>query len=393
MPRTATRETRLAAARALVPVLRERAEKTEALRHLAPETVHDLVENGLVRICQTARYGGDALDLGALVAVSAELGRGCGSSAWCHAVLAIHAWMLGLFPGEAQQDVFGASPDTLAAACFAPTGQATREGDGFRLRGRWSFASGCDHAAWIAVTAPSGEEALPGAPDLRSFLVPRGDFRIEDNWFVAGLRGTGSKDVVVDGVFVPAHRTLSMVQAALGRAPGVALDDAAVFRVPFASALALVLAGPAIGIARGALESWTARTRERQLAYSGAKQAAQAPAQIRLAEAAAEIDAAEAMLFGACARVTAAAEARREVSLEERARLRRDTAFAVRLCTRAVDRLFEAAGAHALFDASPLQRAFRDLHAMSAHAFLNWDTTAELYGRVELGLPPTSPLV
>ena len=381
------------AARALLPGLRERAEKTEGLRRLPEETVSELREAGLFRLLQPARHGGSELGLEALVAASAELGRACGSTAWCHGVLGVHAFMLGLFPAAAQQEVYGASPDALIAACFAPSGTATPAPEGYRLRGRWSFASGCDHAQWIAVSAPTGVEALPGVPDLRSFLVPRSDFRIEDNWFVAGLRGTGSKDVAVDDVLVPAHRTLSLVDAALGRAPGLAANPAPLYRLPLFSVLGLALAGPAVGIARGALEAWRERTRARQLAYTGAKLAVQAPAQIRLAESAAEIDAAEMLLFDACARASSASEPEGELALAERVRVRRDVAFAVRLCTRAVDRLFEAGGAHALFDASPLQRAFRDLHAMSAHAFLCWDTVAELAGRVELGFPPTTPVL
>jgi 3-hydroxy-9,10-secoandrosta-1,3,5(10)-triene-9,17-dione monooxygenase len=379
-------------ARALLPQIRERAEKAESLRRLPEETLADLRDAGLLRALQPARFGGTQLDFDALLGAAAEVGRACGSSAWCLAILGIHNWLLGLFPLPAQDEVWGAAPDALAAACFAPTGKAEPDGDGYRLSGRWQFASGCDHAGWAAVAAPI---ARPGAPfpDVRLFLVPVAELRIEDTWFVAGLRGTGSKDLVVEGVLVPEHRTLSLAHALAGTTPGASLHDAPVYRAPFTTMLGLALAGPALGIARGALDAYTERTRERVQTYGSAKLAEQMPMQIRLAEAAAEIDGAALLLERACRDVARGTRGEIALDLAARARIRRDTAYAVRVCTRAVDRLFEASGAHGLFDSSPLQRAFRDLHAMSAHAFLSWDQSAAIFGALELGLPSPNPIV
>ena len=379
-------------ARALLPQIRGRAEKAESLRRLPEETLADLRDAGLLRALQPARFGGNQLDLDALLGVAAEIGRACGSSAWCFSILGIHNWLLGLYPLEAQEEVWGATPDALAVACFAPTGKAEPADGGYRLSGRWQFASGCDHAGWAALSAPI---ARPGAPfpDPRMFLVPMRDLRIEDTWFVAGLRGTGSKDLVVEGALVPEHRTLSLAHAVAGSSPGAALHGAPVYRAPFTSALGIALAGPALGIARGALDHYRERTRERVLTYGGAKLAEQMPMQIRLAEAAAEIECAELLTERVCRDLARGTRGELELDLAARARIRRDAAYVVRLCTRAVDRLFEASGAHGLFDASPIQRAFRDLHAMSAHAFLNWDQSGALYGAIELGLPSPNAIV
>lgn len=379
-------------ARALLPQIRERAEKAESLRRLPEDTLADLRDAGLLRALQPARFGGDQLDFDALLATTAEIGRACGSSAWCLAILGIHNWLLGLFPLEAQQEVWGAAPDALASACFAPTGKAEPDGDGYRLSGRWQFASGCDHVGWAAVAAPIARPGSP-IPDARLFLVPVAQLRIEDTWFVAGLRGTGSKDLVVENVLVPEHRTLSLAHALAGTSPGASLHDAPVYRAPFTTMLGLALAGPALGIARGALDAYAERTRERVLTYGNAKLAEQMPMQIRLAEAAAEIDGVALLLERACRDVARGTRGEIELDLAVRARIRRDTAYAVRVCTRAVDRLFEASGAHGLFDSSPLQRAFRDLHAMSAHAFLNWDQSAAIFGALEMGLPSPTPIV
>lgn len=381
----------MACARELVPRLRERAEKTEELRRLPVETVGEMRDRGLFRMLQPARFGGYELDLRVLVETAVEVGRGCGSSAWCLSILAVHNWLLGLYPLEAQDEVWGGTPDALAAACFAPTGKASSDAGGYRVTGRWQFASGCDHASWAALCAPVERSGAP-FPDVRLFLVPVADLCIEDTWFAAGLRGTGSKDLVVEGAFVPEHRTLPLAQALAGTAPGAARHAAPVYRTPFAGALGLALTGPAIGIARGALESYRDRTRERVVTYTGAKLAEQMPAQIRLAEAAAEIDAAELLVARAGDDLSRAARGAHTLDPPSRGRIRRDVAFAVRSSTRAVDRLFEGSGAHGLFDSSPIQRAFRDLHAISAHAFLSWDQSAALYGALELGMAPQTPV-
>src|SRR5512143_1994034 len=120
-------------ARALLPQIRERAEKAESLRRLPEDTLAELRDAGLLRALQPARFGGDQLDLDVLLGVAAEIGRACGSSAWCYSILGIHNWLLGLYPLEAQQEVWGETPDALAVACFAPTGKAEPADGGYRL--------------------------------------------------------------------------------------------------------------------------------------------------------------------------------------------------------------------------------------------------------------------
>ncbi len=383
----------LSAARNLVPVLRDRAQQAESLRRLPDETIQDLRGAGLFRMLQPTAFGGLERGVDEFGAVVAEIGRGCGSTGWCLSILGVHNWFLALFEEDAQRDVWGPSPDTLFTTSFAPTGQVVAENGGYRLKGRWQFASGCDHSDWVAVGAQVPHDEPRPIPDFRSFLVPMRDVRIDDTWFVAGLKGTGSKDLVIEDAFVPAYRTLSLPDAAMGNAPGSKVNHAPLYQIPFGSFLALGVTPAATGIARAALEAFTERTRERVMAYSDRKMVEQVPAQIRLAESSVEIETAELLIARTCREVMERAGTEESTQIDVRARVRRDLAYVVRLSTRAVDRLFEVSGAHALFDSSPIQRAFRDLHAMAAHPFTNWDMNAELYGRTALGLPPKGGIV
>lgn len=214
------------------------------------------------------------------------------------------------------------------------------------------------------------------------------DCRIDDTWFVAGLRGTGSKDIVVDDVFVPTSHALSLLEAQEGRSPGAEVNHAPLYRIPLTSLFIMAAAGPALGVALGALASYREWVQTRAIGYSETKKASQPAVQMRLAEAAAEIDAVDVLLHRDCEEMMQVVRKGASFTLQQRARYRRDAVYAVTGCTRAVDRLFAVSGGNALYDRHPLQRAFRDVHAIASHAFLNADLANELYGRVALGLEP-----
>ncbi|MEW6777178.1 MAG: acyl-CoA dehydrogenase family protein, partial [Bdellovibrionota bacterium] len=271
--------------RALLPELRAAAARTDALRHVPEESVVALKKTGAFRLMQPARFGGLELGLDSLLRVSAEVGRACGSTSWCVAVLAIHNWFLGLFPEEAQKEVWGADPDAVLASVFASMGRARPEEGGFRLEGRWQFASGSDHGDWITVGAMVDHGTKLPLPDVRSFLVPRKDFRIEDTWHVAGLRGTGSKDVVIENAHVPSHRILNFAEAHCGKSPGSRINTSPLYRMPFASVLTMTLACPALGVARGMLENFCERAAARTVLFGGAKQSEQSHSHIAISEA------------------------------------------------------------------------------------------------------------
>jgi 3-hydroxy-9,10-secoandrosta-1,3,5(10)-triene-9,17-dione monooxygenase len=382
----------LARAEALIPVLRERAPRAEELRRLPDETIADLHSSGLFRMLQPARVGGSELPYRALFELTAVIGRGCGSTAWVLANLAAHHWLLGMWHPEAQDEIWGESPDSLiSSALIFARGRARRVPGGYRLSGRWPFSSGIDSSTWNMFGAVVSDEET-GQSEPRMFLVPARDYAVIDTWQVIGLAGTGSKDVEVDDIIVPAYRTLSAERIRGGPNRGSEVNPGTLYQLPAVSLFAFAIAGTSLGIARGAIEHFAGTTRTRLSSYTGRNLADFTTLQVRLAEAAALADAAEALVLRDCDEATRITEAGVVPSLEQKASYRRDGAFAATLCTRAVDLLFSATGGGAIYERNPIQRAFRDVHAANAHYVLNWDVNGAMYGRVALGLPPDAPL-
>ncbi len=374
----------------LAPVLLERVHRTEALRRLPDETIADLRAARLFRILQPSRRGGAELPYEAMVRVTATLARGCGSTAWVFANLANHAFMLALWPPQAQDEVWSRDPDALiGSALMFPPGHATKTAGGYRLSGRWKFSSGIDACAWTmlgGIASADGE-----LPDYRVFLLPAADYRIIDTWHAAGLRGTGSNDVEVADIFVPEHRALAVSMMKGCAAPGSAVNAGPLYRLPVFDMFPYVVAATAFGIAQGAVQCFAEDTRHRVTSYSTTLLSDHATTQARLGEAAAAVDAAELLLVSNCRRAMEAAQEARVPSAVEKIRLRRDGAYAARLCTRAVDLLFEAGGGEFLYDQKLMQRAFRDVHAAQSHHALAWDVTATLAGKFMLGIAPDIP--
>jgi 3-hydroxy-9,10-secoandrosta-1,3,5(10)-triene-9,17-dione monooxygenase len=347
-----------------------------------------LVASGLLRLLQPARFGGHELGFDTLLDTSIEMGRGCASAAWVGSVIASHSWLLALFPEQAQKDVWAETPGTIITASLAPKGKITRVSGGYCLSGAWPFSSGIDHAAWHIVGAVVPPEEEGNLPDIRFSIVPKADFRIENTWFSAGLRGTGSNTAVIESAFVPDHRVLFTGSLIDGEAPGTSVNTAPVYRLPFVAAFNFPLPGPAIGAALGALQDLSDSSRTKLHAYSGKEVVNHVPLHVRLAEAAAELDSAQLLLrrdASESARIVAAGG---KLTYLERARSRRDIAYSAVLCSRAMQRILHGSGASNLYDSSPIQRAWRDVNAISTHAFMDWDAASAHYGRTSLGLFP-----
>lgn len=379
----------VARAQALVPVLRERAPRTEELRRIPDDTIRDLHASGLFRMLQPRRIGGSELSYEAIVELTAIIGRGCGSTAWVLANLANHHWMLALWPRDAQNEIWGTSADALVgSALMFPAGHAARDGHGFRLSGHWKFSSGIDACDWCMlggiVSSAEGE-----LPQYYVFLVPKADFKVIDTWHVAGLRGTGSKDVEVSEIFVPAHRALTVEQLKGGVAPGG--ETAALYRLPVFDMFPYVVAGAALGIAQGAIEEFSADIRHRITAYSTTLLADYATTQARLGHAASAISAAERILVGNCREAMALAATNAVPTRDQKIRMRRDGAYAAHLCTEGVDLLFGAGGGEFLYNQQVIQRSFRDIHAANSHYALAWDIATTMAGKSLLGIAADLP--
>jgi 3-hydroxy-9,10-secoandrosta-1,3,5(10)-triene-9,17-dione monooxygenase len=385
-----TLEQALAGVRALAPKLRERAALAEASRRVPEETLRELSSSGLMRVLQPRRVGGSELPWVALIDIGSALAAACASTAWNWANYAVHHWMLALWPVACQNEIWDADPDTLIASSVVfPAGKATRVAGGYRLSGRWPFSSGVDPSQWNML---GGIVRDGGEPEYRIFLLPRKDYRVIDNWQAMGLRGTGSNDVEATDAFVPEARTLA-VDATRGGAqhPGAEANPGALFRIPVFATFPYMLTGIALGIAQGAFDDFLAGARERVSRYSGKTIADMTAIQVRIAEAAACVDTARAIMRRRCEEAQAFAERNEVPDLATKVAWRRDGAFTAGLCERAVDVLFKCAGGAALFDDHPLQRAFRDVHAATAHISMIWEPQATTFGRVALGLASDNP--
>ncbi len=370
--------------------LAQRAAEAEDLRRLPDATIADFRDSGLSRLLLPARYGGEQAPFTAILDPVRRMAHGCPSSAWTLGFYILHNWMLALFGEQAQDDVFADGP-VLCPAPLAPTGRGTPVEGGVRLSGRWSWATGVMAADWVMVGALCGPE--DGMyPALA--LLPADQVRIEDVWHTAGMRATGSNDVVVDDVFVPEHRLVKVADIYAGTAPGAALHGAATYRWPMVPALALVASMPALGAAEHVADVFATRLGERVLAYSGVAQKQQPAAQIRLGDARVRLRALDGLLRETVTRIETMVADGQRIPRAVRAEARVAAAHIVHESRAVIAELLEASGASAHFLNSPLQRAKRDVDIISGHVVFDYDVSRELAGALQIGIKvsPTAML-
>lgn len=374
----------------LLPVLRERAQEAEDARSVPAESIKALTEAGFFRLLQPARFGGIEADPVTFYQAVRMIASACGSTGWVASVIGVHAWQLALFPAAAQVEVWGDDPATRMSSSYAPTGRAERAEGGYTLTGRWSFSSGCAHATWVllgGIVTDADENPV----DFKTFLLPISDYQIDDVWDTVGLRGTGSNDIVVDGAFVPEHRSLSFADVTKCVCPGQAVNRGPLYKVPFGSVFSYTITTPIIGMATGAYDAHVAYQRDRvSSAYLGQKPAEDPFAQVRVARAAAEIDAAWLALERDMAELMDRARAGRSIPMPLRLRIRRDQVLGTERSVGAVDILFENSGGRALRNGTAIQRFWRDVHAGRAHAINDPERALSMFGRGEFGLPPAA---
>jgi len=380
-------------ARALVPVLRERAQAAAAARMLIRENEQLLHEAGLFRFHQPKAYGGMELDFVAVVDIPAELARGCPSTAWNVANLGCHHWLLAYYHPETQREVWGATPDALIASSIAlAAGRARKVDGGFVISGRWPFSSGVDNSDWnmLAVTVYGDDARTP--VDWRLCLVPKSDYEIIDTWDTVGMEATGSKDVAVAELFVPERRALAL-QLCRGGAehPGGAASPGPLYRLPIAAATGHLLTGPALGAAEGAYELFVAAMAKRAGTFTGARVADFQAVQIKVARARCLIDSARHLLRQSAIALQVSAGRNAVPDLPAKLRLRAYAAFAVTQAREAVEALWSCYGAQGLYRRDPLQRHLRDVAAINQHFSFNFDIAGSAFGLDALGGTYTNP--
>jgi len=374
----------------IVPVLAAHAATSERNRSLAPESVDAMERAGLWRLLTPRRWGGLEADFRTQVAASAILTKGDAAAGWLLVVINAHAFVLASFPPQCQEEVYGPNPNVRIPGTLATQGKARAVNGGWIVNGRWQFASGVDHGHWLLIGALQETDGPPRGVHL---VLPRKDVAVDDTWFTLGLRGTGSKDLVLEDVFVPEHRSMPTGTLFDGRSPHVTLHPSYFFRMPVLPALNYFIGGPLIGLARQALRLHVERTSSRRDVYTGRRKAGSVGGQLRVAEASAEITSAELLLDKIGADFAALVAAERLPTLEERAALKWHATYVAELCRRAAHRIFEASGAHSVYDTAPIQATLRDMNTAARHAVCDFDTNAEMFGRVALGLDPGTPIV
>nr|WP_241022324.1 flavin-dependent monooxygenase [Burkholderia sp. Ac-20353] len=377
--------TLIARAEELAPALAGRAAQAEAQGRIPAETVADLQAAGFFKVLQPKRYGGHELDPQTFFDIQMALARGCMSTAWVYGVVGVHNWQLALFDKQAQQDVWGDDPATLIASTYMPVGRVTPVDGGFRLSGHWKFSSGSELCDWVFLGAlvPPAKAGEP--PEYRTFLLPKRDYRIERDWDVLGLRATGSHDIVVDDVFVPAYRTHKAVDGMMGTSPGLAINDAPLFRLPFAQIFVRAVCTSCIGALQGALDDFTSYAATRISTNSGTKTTDDPGAQGACANAAVAIDEMRVLLRRNFAELMAAANGGPAVSIERRVHFRYQSAQVAERCAQAANALLRYAGGNGIYHRNPLVRRFLDLHAARAHYANNVDRFGQNLGAVMLG--------
>jgi 3-hydroxy-9,10-secoandrosta-1,3,5(10)-triene-9,17-dione monooxygenase len=384
-------EEAIARARALVPALRERAAAAEAARTMPAETIADLNASGLFRTLQPRRWGGMEFDYIAYVDFPAELSRGCASTAWNFANLQIHHWMLALYDERAQEEVWGANPDALIASGIAfPQGSGRKAEGGFVISGRWNFSSCSNIADWnmLAVTVKDGERAV----DHRMCLLHKSQYEVIDDWRVLGMRSTGSMTVAAKEVFVPEYKALCMYEVRGGdRFPGARTNKGPTYQVAANPLLGHGIGACAVGNALAALELSIDAVKQRSTSYTGARMRDFQAVQLRIGAAASKIDAARLVLRNDAIEGQELANRKLVPDALTKLRMKRNLAYAVNLCTEAVDILHAMAGANGIYESYPLERIFRDAHSLAGHISFSFDAQASAWGLAALGGEVVNP--
>jgi 3-hydroxy-9,10-secoandrosta-1,3,5(10)-triene-9,17-dione monooxygenase len=374
-----------AKAQALVPQLRSRAAKVDAERRISDETIAEIAAAGLFRISAPHAFGGSQLGIAPLVEAVAAIASGCGSTGWVYAVLSGHNWAVGLFPEEAQREVFS-DPDALVASIVRLGGNPPQKVSGGYLLedAAGKFCSGIEHAKWIMVGVGVKDGGAP--PEPRYLLIPKSEIEVIDDWFTAGLRGTRSNSLKIRKAFVPEHRSVSISDIARGAAPGIALHNSSVYRAPFPQILPYPLAGVPIGLGRAALEIFTENYRGKLRGFPEEQIAEQSAVLARLSSVHAEIAAATALLRSDAAEMDGIDDGSKTAEID-RARFVRDAAYCANQCRYAVTSLFEASGGSSIYDNVAMQRIWRDVNTAAGHNGFMRDKLDPAFGRALLRLP------
>lgn len=368
----------VAAVRRLAPAITARATEIEAARRLPLDLVDELAAAGCFRVMLPASHGGLGADLPGAMEVVEALSRADASVGWT-VMIGAGSWVdVSGVPRATFDTLYPDGHDTIMAGVFNPSGTAVPVDGGYRVTGRWAFASGCQHARWIYGNCiDAGAEGGEGVPPLRMAVFSPDEVEIEDTWRVSGLCGTGSHHFAVDGVVVPVERTCALfVDEPCVDSPLVRMSPPALY--------SFLVASVAVGVARAALDDVLALAGGKVPLLALAPLAANPLFQHRLGAMDVQLRAARTLLYADAAAVWATAVDGGDFTPERRARIRATTTWVAAAAASVVDAAYAAGGGSSIHADNPLQRRFRDVHALTQH-FLVKDDTLTTAGAVLAG--------
>ncbi|MFK7977206.1 MAG: flavin-dependent monooxygenase [Halioglobus sp.] len=363
---------------ALQPLFQENAARAHQERRVPQENIDALQKAGFFLALQPKKWDGYEVNPQDFFRMQMSIARGCMSTAWASGIVAVHAFQIALMDERAQQDVWGEDVHTRISSSYAPMGKVENVEGGFKFSGRWGWSSGCDHCTWVLLGG-----ILPDGT-YRTFLLPNTDYRIEDTWNSMGLRGTGSNDIVVEDVFVPDYRTHKQTDGFAGTNPGVTSESAPLFHLPWAQLFIRVVSTPAIGAAREALSIYTEMVKGKA---SGdvTKLAQDTGTQMRIAQARNSLEEMTTVLVSNFDKMMQQVRDDEPIAIEERILYRYQASLVIEKSIEVVDSLFSSAGGSSVFEGSPIQQRFLDIHTARAHVANNPTSFERNLGAVALG--------
>jgi 3-hydroxy-9,10-secoandrosta-1,3,5(10)-triene-9,17-dione monooxygenase len=377
--------------RELIPTLAQRAPQSAHGRSLPAQTIADMQEAGVFRVLQPKRWGGFEMDVRTYFEVQMALAEGDMSAAWIYGVVGVHPWLMALLDDRAAQDVWGNDASILISSSLAPMGKATAVDGGFVLNGRWKYSSGCEHCEWAFLGAMVATEKS-GPPDQRHFLVPRTDYEIVDTWNVPGLRATGSHDVVVKDVFVPAYRVQALIDSFNLVGPGQSVNSSALYRLPFGQIFVRGVSTASIGALQSLLDALLDYGSVR-VSRAGGRTAEDPVAQLTCAETVCAIDEMKTILFRNFDNLSKYAEAGQTPPLSERLRYKFQSTYVPERCVTLASRLFKLTGAAGLSEDQPFARILADITTGRQHLANQWEYYGRSWGATMFGLESNRDLM